>query len=287
MKNKFLNTDIKSILHSVFCISLVVLIISCNPDEEQKISTKFERLTFSDDFNTDGPLNSDLWTYDIGTGINGWGNNELQYYTDRPENVVVEDGLLKITAIQEAFEGSNYTSARILTKGIFDQKHGRFEARMKLPFGKGMWPAFWLLSSEIDNIGWPLCGEIDIMENGGSRPTTVSGAVHGPGYSGGDAISKEYQFTNSRVDTEFHLYGIEWTPDFINYYIDDVLYFTLTPDQLEEEDDLDSSDWVYNNSSFFMILNLAVGGNFDGNPTEATVFPQTMYVDYVKVYTSY
>jgi beta-glucanase (GH16 family) len=150
-----------------------------------------------------------------------------------------------------------------------------------------MWPAFWLLSSEIDNIGWPLCGEIDIMENGGSRPTTVSGAVHGPGYSGGDAISKEYQFTNSRVDTEFHLYGIEWTPDFINYYIDDVLYFTLTPDQLEEEDDLDSSDWVYNNSSFFMILNLAVGGSFDGNPTEATVFPQTMYVDYVKVYTSY
>ena len=286
-KNKIKSKPFHLFVTLLALVVTVSTVSSCNPDEEQKISTKFERLTFSDDFNTDGALNSDFWTYDIGTGENGWGNNELQYYTDRPENVVVEDGMLKITARKENFEGAGYTSARILTKGLFEQKHGRFEARMKLPFGKGMWPAFWLLGSNIDDIGWPFCGEIDIMENGGSNPTVVNGAIHGPGYSGGNAILKKYEFPDSRVDTEFHLYGIEWTQNFINYYIDDVLYFQLKPERLEEEDGLDSSDWVFNNNPFFMIINLAVGGNFDGNPTPATLFPQTMYVDYVKVYTSY
>ncbi|MFD2725553.1 glycoside hydrolase family 16 protein [Hyunsoonleella rubra] len=271
----------------LLCLLLTALTLggiafSCDPAGDQVV-TNFETLTMSDEFDVDGAPNPAVWGYDIGIGDNGWGNNELQYYTDRPENVRVEDGMLKITAIQESFEGSGYTSARLITKGLFEQQYGRFEARMKLPFGKGMWPAFWLLGANIDDIGWPFCGEIDVMENGGSNPTTVSAAVHGPGYSGGEPIKKEYGFMKSRVDTEFHIYGIEWGPGYINFYVDDALYLQITPDSLEEED-VDRSQWVFDNGPFFMILNLAVGGNFDGNPDADTVFPQTMYIDYVRVY---
>lgn len=271
---------------SVLVIVMITgsFVLSCDPDETQKV-TNFDTIVLQEEFDTDGAPDSAVWTYDIGRGDNGWGNNELQYYTDRPENVVVEDGMLKITAIKEDFEGASFTSARLLTKGLFEQQYGRFEARMKLPFGKGMWPAFWLLGANIDDIGWPFCGEIDIMENAGSKPTIVSGAVHGPGYSGGEPILKKYEFEKSRVDSEFHIYGIEWGPGYINYYIDDVLYFQITPNSLEDED-VDASNWVYDNGPFFMIINLAVGGNFDGNPTDKTVFPQTMYVDYVRVYSA-
>ena len=281
---------IKSKQLHLLCALLLVLTIgsvtlSCNPDETQKV-TNFNTVVLAEEFSADGALNNAVWSYNIGTNGDRWGNNELQYYTDRPENVVVEDGMLKITAIKEDFEGSGYTSGRIKTQGLFEQQYGRFEARMKLPFGKGMWPAFWLLSADVDVVGWPQCGEIDIMENAGSSPTVVGGAVHGPGYSGGEPLKKEYEFENSRVDTEFHIYGVEWGPGYIHYYVDDVLYFTLTPDNLEKEEDLnlDSSDWVFNNSPFFIIINLAVGGSFDGNPSEDTVFPQTMYIDYVRVY---
>ncbi|WP_246454583.1 glycoside hydrolase family 16 protein [Hyunsoonleella aquatilis] len=271
----------------LLCLLLTALTLggiafSCDPAGDQVV-TNFDTLTMSDEFDVDGVPNPAVWGYDIGIGDNGWGNNELQYYTDRPENVRVEDGMLKITAIQESFEGSGYTSARLITKGLFEQQYGRFEARMKLPFGKGMWPAFWLLGANIDEIGWPFCGEIDIMENGGSSPATVNAAVHGPGYSGGNPIKKKYDFPNTRVDTEFHVYGIEWAPSYINYYVDDVLYFQITPASLDEKD-VDRSQWVFDNGPFFMIINLAVGGNFDGNPNEDTVFPQTMYIDYVRVY---
>lgn len=284
MINKNLNIKIKTI--SVLCLSLLVSTIafySCSTDETQTV-TNFTDLTWQDEFDVDGAPNSEFWSYNIGG--DGWGNNELQYYTDRSENVKVQDGMLHITAIQEDYEGSGYTSARLVTKVNdedpdniigFEQKHGRFEARMKLPFGKGMWPAFWLLGSNIDDVSWPNCGEIDIMENGGSSPTLVSGAVHGPGYSGGEPIVKEYEFENTRVDTEFHIYGIEWGSDYINYYVDDVLYNQITPDDV-------TGDWVFNNGPFFIIINLAVGGNFDGNPSDDTVFPQTMEVDYVRVY---
>lgn len=279
MKNTILNNKVKSIfICSIVCFGLMVLVTNCNPDETQNV-TNFNTLSMQDEFDVDGAPNPAIWDYNIGTGQNGWGNNELQYYTDRPENVVVEDGMLKITAIQEAFEGSGYTSARLLTQGLFEQKYGRFEARMKLPYGKGMWPAFWLLGANIDEISWPFCGEIDVMENGGSKPTIVSGAVHGPGYSGGNAIVKQYEFSNSRVDSEFHVYGIEWGPGYINYYVDDVLYNQITPEDV-------TGDWVFDNGPFFIIINLAVGGAFDGNPNENTVFPQTMYVDYVRVYSA-
>ena len=177
---------------STFILALAIIFNSCDLDENQVV-TNFTNLTWEDNFDTNGSPNSTRWTYDIGDGtaegIPGWGNNELQYYTDRPENVVIEDGMLKITAIKEPYEGRNYTSARILTKGgLFQQAYGRFEARIKLPWGQGLWPAFWLLGTNADV--WPQRGEIDIMGNRGSEPTIVHGSVHGPGYSGGEAIMK-------------------------------------------------------------------------------------------------
>ncbi len=273
--------NIKLYSTSILCLT----ILSCTNDEKQKVVTK-TKLVLSEDFDTNGTLNPNLWSYDIGTGNNGWGNNELQYYTDRTQNIVVEDGMLKITALKESYLGSSYTSAKILTKGKFNQKYGRIEARIKLPWGKGLWPAFWMLGSNIqttdenpDNpttVFWPQCGEIDIMEYLGSNPTTVLGTVHGPGYSGGSAITKSYSLTNNRFDNDFHVFGIEWDENYINYYVDDVLYNQITPDDVPGE-------WVFN-QSFYIILNMAVGGNLPGSPNSETSFPQTMLVDYVRVY---
>ena len=248
---------------------------SCNPDDTQVVAN-FDTITMQDEFDIEGAPNDSIWGYDIGTGTNGWGNNELQYYTDRPSNVEVKDGMLKITAVKEAYEGAAYTSARLLTKGKFDQKYGRFEARIKLPWGQGMWPAFWLLGADFDTSGWPNCGEIDIMENRGAEPTTISGTVHGPGYAAGNSVGKEFSLTDDRFDTGFHVFGIEWGEEYVNYYVDDVLYNQITPKDV-------SGEWVFD-QPFFIILNLAVGGNYGGPPNDATVFPQEMLVDYVRVY---
>lgn len=256
-------------------IITLVTITACSIDDKQTVVTKTQ-LVLQDEFDVDGAPNPSLWSFDIGTGNNGWGNNELQYYTDRPENIIVENGMLKITAHKESYMDAGYTSARILSKGKFEQKYGRFEARIKLPWGKGIWPAFWMLGSNIDDVSWPSCGEIDIMEYLGNYPTKVLGTLHGPGYSGVESISKQYVLTNDRFDNDFHVFGVEWDENYINFYVDDVLY-----NQIKAEDV--PGDWVFNNS-FFMILNMAVGGNLPGSPNNETVFPQTMYVDYVRVY---
>lgn len=262
--------------HTSIILSLLVLFcISCNKDETQTV-TNFTNITFEDNFNSDGPINAASWNTEMGTGTNGWGNNELQHYTDRPENIKAEDGMLHITAHQESFMGAAYTSARITTKGKVEQEYGRFEARIQLPWGQGIWPAFWLLGNNIDEVSWPQCGEIDIMEYRGQDPSVLIGSVHGPGYSGGQSVGKEFNLMNDRFDTGFHIFGIEWGPDYINYYVDDVLYNQITPEDVPGE-------WVYDHP-FFIILNLAVGGNFVGSPSENTVFPQTMLVDYVRVY---
>ena len=267
----------KVMLFKYFLLAISFFVVSsCSTDETQTVA-KFTELVMSDEFDTDGALNPAIWGYDIGVGINGWGNQELQYYTDRPENIIVQNGVLIITAKEELFKGSNYTSARILTKGKFEQKYGRFEARIRLPHGKGLWPAFWMLGADIDTNPWPACGEIDIMENAGSKPTEVSGAVHGPGYSGGSPILKKYNLENDRFDTGFHIFGIEWGPEYINYYVDDVLYNQITPEDV-------TGEWVFDKGPFYIIMNVAVGGLFDGPPNAETVFPQTMLVDYVRVY---
>jgi beta-glucanase (GH16 family) len=248
---------------------------SCNVDEVQRV-TNLDKLVMQDEFNIDGAPSSDMWDYEIGTGINGWGNQELQYYTDRPENVKVEGGMLHITAIKESFQGSQYTSARIVTKGLVERRYGRFEARIQLPWGRGLWPAFWMLGANIDEVDWPQCGEIDIMEYVGQKPTEIHGSVHGPGYSGGEAITKAYELENDRFDTGFHIFGIEWGKDYINYYVDDVLYNQITPEDV-------TGEWVFD-QPFYIIMNVAVGGTFVGPPSDQTTFPQTMLVDYVRIY---
>ena len=258
----------------LFALSLVVL-ISCANDDTQTVA-KFTELVMEDEFDTDGALNSTIWGYDIGTGSNGWGNNELQYYTNRTENITVQNGVLIISVKKESFEGSSYTSARILTKGKFEQTYGRVEARIRLPYGQGIWPAFWMLGADIDTNPWPAAGEIDIMEFRGQNPTTILGSIHGPGYSGGEAISKSYTLQNDRFDTGFHVFGIEWGPEYVNYYVDDVLYNQITPADV-------TGEWIFN-KPFFMLINLAVGGDFVGSPNAETVFPQTMLVDYIRVY---
>ncbi len=267
-----------SILKKCFFLVLMCLMaFGCSTDETQTVAT-FTELVMADEFNTDGAPNPAIWNYDLGTGQDGWGNNELQFYTDRPENVTVQNGILIITAREEPYQGASYTSARLLTKGKFEQTYGRYEARMRLPYGKGIWPAFWLLGDDSNGTQvWPQIGEIDIMEYVGDKPTNVFGTVHGPGYSGGESISKSYVLDNDRFDSGFHVFGIEWGPDYINYYVDNVLYNQITPEDVPGE-------WVFNGGPFYIILNLAVGGSLPGNPNSETIFPQTLLVDYVRVY---
>ncbi len=264
----------------VACFFLTIysfVFVSCETDETQTVTT-LTKVVMQDNFDTNGAPDSTIWGYDIGTGENGWGNNELQYYTDRPENIKIEDGMLHITARQESYEGSGYTSARILTKGLFETTYGRYEARIKLPWGQGIWPAFWLLGDDSDgSVVWPQIGEIDIMEFRGQEPTVIHGSVHGPGYFAGEAITKSYDLKNDRFDTGFHIFGIEWGPNYINFYVDDVLYNQITPEDV-------TGEWVFNDNSFYIIMNVAVGGSFVGSPNGETVFPQTMLVDYVRVY---
>ena len=274
--NKIIKHKINAKILWISSILLIAVFVmtSCNPDETQTVTT-FNNLVMSDEFDTDGQPNSALWGNWIGTAF----NNELQYYTDRPENITVQNGILIITAKKENFNGSSYTSARIESKGLFEQKYGRFEARMRLPYGKGLWPAFWLLGADIDSNPWPNCGEIDIMEYLGDEPTKIFGTVHGPEYSGVQSIGKSYELTNDRFDTGFHVFGIEWGPKYINYYVDDVLYNQITPDDVPGE-------WVFDKGPFYIILNLAVGGDLPGSPNAETVFPQALLVDYVRVYSN-
>ncbi|WP_296317139.1 glycoside hydrolase family 16 protein [Winogradskyella sp. UBA3174] len=282
MNNIYNKTIIKIALKS-FAVVSFLMIFSCDPDETQTVAT-FNKLVMADEFDIEGAPNSAFWTYDIGTGPNGdgWGNNELQHYTDRTENVTVENGYLLITAREEAFSGSNYTSARITTQGLFEQAYGRFEARIKVPYGKGYWPAFWILGNDCAENTWPQCGEIDIMEYLGDELTTTFGSAHGPGFSGADAITKDYVLDSDRFDTGFHVFGIEWAPNYINYYVDGDLYQQITREVIFDETD-GEGEWVFDNP-FYIILNVAIGGNFPGSPNSETVFPQTMLVDYVRVY---
>jgi beta-glucanase (GH16 family) len=234
------------------------------------------QLVWQDEF--DGPAgqspDSANWTYDIGTD---WGNSQLEYDTDRPENVSLDgEGNLAITARREAYMGSAFTSARIKTEGLFEQAYGRFEASIRLPYGPGIWPAFWMLGANITTVSWPQCGEIDIMELRGQEPSTINGSVHGPGYSGGQAITKRFDLFRDRFDNDFHIFAIEWGNDYIDFYVDNNLYQRITPDDVP-------GTWVYN-QPFFIILNVAVGGNYVGFPLESTPFPQTMLIDYVRVY---
>jgi beta-glucanase (GH16 family) len=241
------------------------------------------QLAWSDEFA--GPTGATpdpaKWVFDLGGG--GWGNNELQTYTDRRENAVIRDGMLVIRAARETFTGVDgtprgYTSARMKTLGRFTQTYGRFEARMQIPRGQGIWPAFWMLGEDIETVGWPGCGEIDIMENIGREPTLVHGTLHGPGYSGAKGIGGSYASPDGRpFADDFHIFGIEWEPNAIRWSVDGVVYQTRTPADLRD------ARWVFDHP-FFMLLNVAVGGNWPGNPDATTEFPQELVVDWMRVY---
>jgi beta-glucanase (GH16 family) len=227
---------------------------------------------WSDEFDgtTIDPKN---WKFD--KGGSGWGNVELEYYTDRPENARIENGMLVIEARQEKYEGLNYTSARLNTRGLQEFTYGHIEARMKLPSGQGIWPAFWMLGS---NASWPMGGEMDVMEYIGKTPDTVYQTVHGPGYSGSKGIGSHFVLTADSLKNDFHVYAIEWAPNEIHWFLDGQEIFKVTPNQIPA-----GTHWVYDHP-FFIILNLAVGGGWPGYPDSSTVFPQQLQVDYVRVY---
>jgi beta-glucanase (GH16 family) len=242
-------------------------------------------LTWSDEFTgADGSSpDSTKWTYD--TGGNGWGNNELEYYTSRAQNAQIKGGNLVITAQKETYTGPdgvtrNYTSARLKTQGLFSQAYGRFEARIKIPAGQGMWPAFWMLGNNITSVNWPACGEIDIMENIGREPGTVHGSLHGPSTVSrtSDATAAFSLPAGQNFADDFHLYAIEWEPGTIRFYVDANLYGTFNQAQWST-----GGTWTFDHP-FFIILNVAVGGDWPGSPDTSTVFPQQMLVDYVRVY---
>jgi len=277
-------------LHSGFVLPLLALALapfSCGGGATlQPPPPANYKLVWSDEFSgPDGSSpDSSKWTYDIGG--NGWGNNELEYYTNRTQNAQIKGGNLVITAQQEAYTGAdgvsrNYTSARLKTQGLFSQAYGRFEVRIKIPAGQGMWPAFWMLGNDITSVGWPKCGEIDIMENIGKEPSTVHGSLHGPSTSGPTSdLSAPFSLpAGQNFAGDFHLYAVEWEPGTIRFYVDTNLYVTFTTSQWPA-----GGAWVFDHP-FFILLNGAVGGSWPGSPDSTTVFPQQMLVDYVRVYT--
>ncbi len=253
-------------------------------DKKDK-TTNGWRLTWSDEFNAPNGSAPDPAKWSLEVGGNGFGNNELEYYTNRRDNSHIENGNLVLTEKKEFFTGADgvkrdYTSARLQTKDHFQQQYGRFEARIKLPAGgKGMWPAFWMLGGDIDRTGWPACGEIDIMENVGFEPSKIHGSLHGPMYSGDSPLTGAYTLPHNRnFSDDFHVFAVEWEPAAIRFYVDNILYETQTPDSIPG-----NKHWAFDHP-FFLLLNLAVGGSWPGNPDTTTVFPTSMLIDYVRVY---
>lgn len=225
-------------------------------------------LFWSDEFNTDGAPDPNKWGYDIGAG--GYGNNEQEYYTNRANNVVVQGGVLKITAKTESYLGSNYTSARLLSKNKFAFTYGRVDVKAMLPAGLGTWPAIWMLGSNVDTLPWPGCGEIDIMEQRGSELNKIYGTLHYPGHSGANGNSSTLLISNST--TQFHIYSMDWSPNAIKLYVDNQLFQTVV-----------NSGSIPFNHDFFFILNVAMGGNFAG-AIDPAFNSATMQIDYIRVY---
>ena len=236
------------------------------------------RLIWHDEF--DGPVGAPpdpaLWVAE--TGDHGWGNHELEHYTKLPENALLDgDGHLVIMAL--AKPGGVYTSARLKTQNLFSVTYGKIEARMRLPYGQGMWPAFWMMGADYADKGWPACGEIDIMENIGKEPFTIHGTVHGPGYSGAGGIGGTAVLgTGRHLSDDIHVFAVVWEENSIRFLLDGEPYFRVTPSRLPA-----GAHWVFDHP-FFLLLNLAIGGDWPGPPDRTTEFPQRLTVDYVRIY---
>lgn len=264
------------ILVLCFCI-LLVLSTGCASVFGQKAtpipSFPGWNLVWHDEF--DGKsIDNNNWTYDLGGG--GWGNGEMEFYTSRPENARIENGNLVIEARFEKYEGSYYTSARLKTQGLQSFQYGWIEARLKVPAGAGLWPAFWMLGSNFNGSNWPDCGELDIMEYIGREPDLIMGTMHGPGYSGVLGLTK-WNRQDFNIADDFHTYAVEWNKDEISWFFDGVRYSTYT------RSDIGDKEWVFD-QPFFIILNLAVGGQLPGVVSPTTAFPAQLLVDYVRVY---
>ena len=236
------------------------------------------QLVWQDEFGGEAgaPLDETKWAYDVGG--DGWGNNQLEYNTDRTDNVRLDgNGAMIIEARREYYKGNDYTSARIKTQDRFSMQYGRVEARIQLPKGSGLWPAFWMLGTNFPEVGWPGCGEIDIMEYRGEQPYTVIGTVHGPGYSGGDGVGDTYTLPEGDFSEDWHVFAVDIDPGHIAWSVDDVVFHTLSPGNLP-----DGTPWVFDNE-WFLILNVAVGGNFVG-PVDDSALPAQMRVGHVRVF---
>ncbi len=261
-------------------LALLALAAGCisDPNEGQTW-----QLVWEDDFNgaVGQPPDPTVWTLETGRGPadDGWGNQELQVYTDQPENVDLDgNGFLRIRARRE---GDGWTSARLKTQGGRSFGYGRIEARINVPAGQGLWPAFWMLGDDIVDVPWPNCGEIDILEVRGQEPDVVFGTIHGPGYSGADSVGALYKRQEGPFSGDFHVFAVEWDPGHIAWYVDDTLYHAATPASLPPD-----TAWVFDHE-FFLLLNLAVGGTFlgpGGGPDDTTPDVAVMGVDYVRFY---
>jgi len=248
-------------------IIFALIAVNCCVVQAQK-----RKLVWEEDFKS-ATLDESVWNFELGNGcpnICGWGNNEREFYTK--ENHKLVNGNLVITAKKD---GDKYTSTRITTKGKKQFQYGRIEARAKLPVGKGIWPAFWMLGSNIDKAGWPKSGEIDILEYIGKEPHTVYTTLHTQEHHGDHASSKKTNFPT--IENGFHVYAVEWTKDKMDFYVDDQLVYTFSPDPKTE------GSWPFN-QPFYIIVNMAVGGNFGGPEVDDNIFPQEYTIDYVRVY---
>lgn len=237
------------------------------------------QLVWSDEFDgsAGSPPDARYWTPEVGG--DGFGNAQLEFNTDRTENAALDgSGHLVITARRELYQGSSYTSARLITRDLVEVRQGRVEARLKMPVGSGMWPAFWMLGANFPETPWPACGEIDVVEYRGQEPGIANAAVHGPGYSGGQAIDDAAAVAGGGLHRDFHTYAVEWSADEIVWFVDDYEYHRVTRESLPP-----LTTWVFD-QPFFLLLNLAVGGNYVGPVGADTVFPQALVADYVRAY---
>jgi len=256
-------------------LALLPLLAACERDRGEPLVERQWTLVWQDEFDgpADQPPDPAKWGHDVGTG---WGNQQLEYDTADPANSSL-DGLGRLAIVaRESDPPGGYTSARLVTRDLFEPRYGRFEARVRQPVGRGLWPAFWLLGADIATVGWPACGEIDVMEYRGQEPTVLHNSLHGPGYSGAAAVTRRVDRAPARLDADFHVYGVEWTEDCVRWTFDGETTFEARAEDLPGE-------WVFDRP-FYLILNLAVGGAFVGPPDGATSFPQTLLVDWVRVH---
>lgn len=257
-------------LMGILFVFLLLMVSSYKINSSSNINKSKLKLLWSDEFDKAGAPDPLKWGFDIGTGSDGWGNQELEYYTDDIKNAFIENGILKVRAIKENYKGSAYTSARLLSKGKFEFKYGRVEIRAKMPKEVGTWPAFWMMGNDLGKVSWPDCGEIDIVEHRGSEPNNIVAALHYPGRSGGNCNRNSILIKD--VINDFHIYRLDWSSTSIQIFVDDKL-FHVVPNSPE----------MPFNKDFFLLLNLAIGGGF-GGPVDSTFTSSIYEIDYIRVY---